>query len=169
MSEQVNAVRAIQDASQFATDWEPLMRAIPATQDALEIPRSKLLAEAVTLLTQHGWDVKMAMSQNAQLEKRTGVRPFTGGLTICIFSIIGMLAVMIQIANARSERINLHVRNEHEGQLQVLHGGKNLVITDLGELADLASSSSKARLGYLAAAGIGLATVIFWALVLFVF
>lgn len=165
MSEQVNAVRAIQNASQFDADWEPLMRAIPANQDALEIPRSKLLAEAVALLTQHGWAVTMAMSQNAQLEKRTGVRPFTGGLTICIFSILGMLAVMLQIANARRERINLHVHSEHEGKLQVLHGGKNLLITDLDELANIAGAS-KMGLGYTAAAAIGLTTVIFWAAVI---
>lgn len=167
MSEQVNAVRAGQNASQFAADWEPLMRAIPANQDAMEIPRSKLLAEAVALLTQHGWDVTMAMSQNAQLEKRTGVHPITGGLTICIFSIIGMLAVMVQIANARRERINLHVRSEGEGQLQVLHGGKNLLITDLGELVSIASTN-KMGLGYAAAAAIGLASVIFWAMVIFI-
>lgn len=160
MSEQVNAVRTGQEATAFAAEWDSLLRAFPAIRDGIEIPRSRLLTESVALLVKHGWDVKMAMSQNAQLEKRRTMRRTQASLMICIFSVLGMLAVMIRIASAGRERIHLQVQNN--GHLQVIHAGRNIVITDLGELEQIATSSQRG-ISYLMAAAIGLASVIFWA------
>jgi hypothetical protein len=141
------------------------MRAIPQNQDGFDIPRSRLLADALSVFVQHGWDVKVVMSQNAQLEKRRGVRPVTGAVMIGAFSVLGLAAYVVRLATARRERVHLHVHSERggEGALQVLHGGKNLLISNPAELAAIARSENE--LSLTAALGLGLATVIFWALV----
>jgi hypothetical protein len=108
----------------------------------------------------------MAMSQNAQLEKRQTMGRGIASAMICAFSLLGMLAVMIRIANARSERIHLQVQGDEH--LQVLHAGRNIVITDLGELEQIALSSQQ-NITYIMAAAIGLATVVFWAGVVYFF
>lgn len=172
MSEQANAVLPVPEAAGFAADWENLLRAAPAIQDMasadaadpdrVEIPRSHLITEAVALLTRQGWDVKVAMSQNAQLEKRRPLRPAVGAVIICLFSVPGMLMVMQQIANARRERIHLQVR---DGQLEVLYAGRSVKISDPGELEHIVQRHS-AGMTYGLAAALGLATLVFWVIVL---
>jgi hypothetical protein len=151
---------------QAVAAWESTLRSPQQTPSLSEVmPQPpEALARAVDLFTHSGWELKVEMTQMAQLEKRQGVDLLRGSLIVGLFSVIGMLAVMFWMTISRTERVNIQA--QADGSLKVLSQRRSMVVSDVRELKTLAGDVHGGGMTYLHAAALGLVTLIFWLIVL---
>lgn len=124
-----------------------------------QVAQSTVFRDAVSAFAQHDWDVKVQMSDMAQLEKSRGVSNIAALIVILLFSLLGMLIVLAGIATAKKEKVTLQV--QLNGKLRVISKNKDFIVTSARELVPLAKSV-KAGATYGGAILLGLVSFAVW-------
>ena len=128
------------------------------------VSKSNLLAEVTGVFLSHDWTMSTQIGNTVILEKKKTLNSLAAAAVLAIFGLIGMVIVLIAIANAKVEHITLS--ESEDGSIR-LTGSKSeeVVVRDPQEVVTMAQSIKKGAT-YAATLALGIGATVVWVLLL---
>lgn len=143
--------------------WESLM-AETATQKNIKFhTRSAILAGAVKVFTDRGWQLELEMNNIAQLQKRTSLPTKQAVLLPALLGFIGMMIVILRHLIKTYDHVHLQLTSG--SKLTVLHQRESREIDTIDELCEIVNSVPQ-RLPLIFTLLIGVLSTLVWMAVL---
>jgi hypothetical protein len=128
------------------------------------VTKSNLLAEVTGVFLTHDWTMSTQIGNTVIVEKKKPPSSLAAAAVLAFFGLIGMVIVLIAIANAKVERITLS--ESEDGSIR-LSGSKSeeVVVRDPQEVVKMAQSIKKGAT-YAATLALGIGATVVWAVLL---
>jgi hypothetical protein len=127
----------------------------------------RLLRDAIALMSQHNWQLKVHLEDMAQFEKQRRADSCVSSLLILFLPIIGVLLVCLQIAQAKKEHVTFQV--ESPDLLNATSSQGTFRVQDQAHLLRIAKMVPDGGASYVGAILLALVSLVGWSVILPIF
>jgi hypothetical protein len=125
---------------------------------------TRLMRDAIILMTQHKWQPKIQLQDMTQFEKLKRPETGTSGILILALPIIGLILVLIWIGRAGKELVTFQVEDGDE--LSATSSKGKFTVVDQSHLRQIAEMVPSNGASYVGAILLGIISVLLWYMLL---